>query len=246
MVRPFEFPEHGIGPDGSLGMEVSNAFAKAAIEINRGRTTFSTGEVSVGAWPDHPDLIKVKDWLKRRDAAPDELEVIYWLAVNARAEWEHLPKRTASEHRELHARIQRLCMELDAALNETGSIYYRGGGHGLVAASVRALLTDSEKSALDVALEGSGGVNNWEHSWAFPTVEEILERVGVAAKRLHDAGPIHAQPNKRGAERGYFVRRMGDLFQKRYGECPAEVLAAVTSVALTEATDRELVTKLLR
>lgn len=246
MPKPFESSEFEIGPDGDLRKEISEALVKAVIEVNRGRASFTQGDVTVGAWPDHPDLLKVKEWLKRRAAATDELEVIFWLAVNVRAEWEHLPKRTASEHRELHARIQRLCVELDAALRETGSLYYRGGGHGLMAPSVRALLTDSETSALNEALADSGGIDNLRNSWAFPCMDDLLARLGAAAKRLHDAGPIHSQPNKRGAERGYFVRRIGDLFQQRYGEAPAEVLAAITTVALDEATDRELVAKLLR
>lgn len=246
MPKPFEGPVPAIGPGGQPILELGEAFVKAAIEVNRGRSSFTGGDVTVGAWPDHPDLLKVKDWLERRNSEPDELEVIYWLATNVRAEWEHLPKRTTTEHRELHARIQRLCVELDAALRETGSPYYRGGGHGLMAASVRELLTDSEKSALSQALADSGGIDNAEVNWAFPRMDDLLKRLGAAAKRLHDAGPMHSQPNKRGAERGYFVRRMGELFQQRYGEAPAEVLASITTVALDEVTDRELVTKLLK
>lgn len=245
-MQPFEFPKPAIGPDGAATLLLGDAFVKAVKEVNRGRASFSTGDVTVGAWPDHPDLLKVKDWLNRRDAPTDELEVIFWLAVSVRGEWQHLPKRTASEHRELHARIQRLCVELDAALRETGSLYYRGGGHGLMAPSVRELLTESETNALNEVLADSGGIDNLRNSWAFPCMDDLLARLGAAAKRLHDAGPLHSQPNKRGAERGYFVRRMCDLFQQRYGEAPAEVLAAITSVALDEVTDRELVAKLLK
>lgn len=246
MVGSFDFPEPYEGPDGNLVMPLQMAMVEAVKEINRGRSPFHLGEVGVGDWPDHPDLRTVKDWLAVRKAEGIELEVIYWLARVVRTEWAQLPRRTVSEHRAIYARVQRLCAELAEAMNETGSFYHRGGGHGLMAPSVAQLLTDSEKAVFDKVLEDSGGLDSWEGRWAFPRMDELLERVGQAGKRLHDAGPLHAQPAKRGAERGYFVRRMGQLFVQRYGEASAEVIAAVTSVSLGEITDRELVAKLLK
>lgn len=242
-MKRFGLPEHEAGADDWI---MSSAYKDAMQEINRGRSSFCFGGVGVGSWPDHPDLVTVKDWLKKRDAKSDELEVVYWLAKHVRNEWAHLPQRTPSDHRELYAKIQRLCSELDAALYDTGSYYFRGGGHGLMGASVLQLLTDAESTELKEALIDSDGIDILTMNWTIPHMDELLRRLGLAAKRLHDVGPLHSQPNKRGAERGYFVRRMADIFLRRYGEVSAEVLAAITSVALGEATDRELVAKLLK
>lgn len=143
--------------------------------------------------------------------------------------------------------------KIRGSLDETGSIYIRGGGYGMELMGVRALLTDDEAADFESACSHSMETRNRsgtetgfiEHEPSLPTVQELLERVASAAQRLEKQGPIHAQPNKRGAERGYFVRRMGEVFQRRYGEQPHEVLAALTTIALGEATERELVAKLL-
>ena len=247
MVEPYEMSEPEIGPNGRVQMQLGSAFMEACITANRLGSSFGTSDaISVGEWPTHPDLITVKKWLQGRSADDAELEVLHWLSRHVRTEWDSLPKLTGTEHRNLFAHIEGLCDELDKALDSTGSFYYRGGGHGLMAASVKQLLTDAEMESFNKAMEASGGIANYEHAWAFPSVNELLQRVGLAAKRLKDAGPLHAQPNKRGAERGYFVRRMGALFQQRYNETPCEVLAAITSVSLGEPTDRELVAKLLK
>lgn len=127
-----------------------------------------------------------------------------------------------------------------------------GRGHGLQNLHVTMLLNDYERKRLartlgiekdahdarDVALLAEGKLR-------FPTMQRLLERLAATAELLQLDGPIHPQPAKRGAERGYFIRRMGELFQRRYGEQPHEVIAALTTIALGEATDRELVAKLL-
>lgn len=243
---PYQNPVPTLGRQG-LTINLQDALVKAAAEINRDRVTFSISDgVSVGEWPGHPELQRVKEWLQKRGADADELAVIYWIAVSIRSDWEHLPKRTATEHKELYGRIVRLTDELSDAIDETGTFYYRGGGHGLKGASARNLLTDEEETVLDSAMAASGGINNAENSWAFPSMELLLARLHMAAQRLLKEGPIHGQPSKRGAERGYFVRRLHRVFERRYREAPAEVLAAITTVALDEITDRELVTKLIR
>jgi hypothetical protein len=241
MENLFELPDPTVDEEGRMVLPLSMALMTAVKIVNECRTSFTTAdEVSIGDWTDHPDLLKVRKWLGRCGHSEDELVVVYWLAHNVRSEWATLPKRTTTEHRELYERIQRLCIDLKQALEETNTVYYRAGGHGLRHASVRELLETREEAALRTVLDDP------EAMYYFPTLEDLLERIGKAAKRLQDGGPIHAQPRKRGAERGYFVRRMADLLKHRYGDFPCEVLAAITTVAICEPTDRELVAKLLK
>jgi len=230
------------------GISIPRAFGHAILEVSRGRKSFRFGDgVKLACDPaTHPDAESVHHWLERKQKPLDEFEVVVWLMVCVRHEWMHLPHRTRTQHRELFQRIARLCRELDAAMEETGDLYFRGGGYGLMDAGVRQLMTDSEIVEFDSACnQGSEPHNGGEDKPELPRVQELLERIASAAERLERQGPIHAQPNKRGAERGYFVRRMGELFQQRYGEQPHEVIAALTTIALGEATDRELVAKLL-
>ena len=77
----------------------------------------------------------------------------------------------------------------------------------------------------------------------FPTMEDLLRRIAMAAMRLHEAGPLHSQPNKKGAMNGYFIRRMDGLMRKRYGTYPAEVMAAIATIALDATIDADLVRK---
>lgn len=220
----------------------------AAAEINKAGASFwSASDIELGSFDRHPDMAIIADWLEAEGKPLSEVGVMYWFAVSARSEWAYLPKRTLSEHRQLFKRISRLTIELREAINETGDFYFRGGGWGLRGASVGALLSDAERNTFKQALAGSeNDIDPAVIDAAWPRVDELLGRIQKAAGRLADKGPVHAQPRKRGAERGYFVRRMGQLFLQRYKKCPTEVIAALTTVALDEVTDRELVAKLLK
>lgn len=227
---------------------MSEEMSAAAVEINKAGGSFWAGaDVEIGDFARHPDIAIIADWLETLGKPVSEVGVMYWFAIAARAEWRKLPKRTLSEHRELFERISRLTVELSEALDETGDFYFRGGGWGLRGASVGALLTDSERLTFAQAMvAGEYDIDSPQISATWPRFEELLGRIQKAAWRLSDKGPVHTQPRKRGAERGYFVRRMGQLFEQRYGACPFEAIAALTTVALGEATDRELVAKLLK
>lgn len=234
------------------GREVvlQRSFLEAMSEINRGRKSFTLGDVFIGnpkvSVDDHPETSMLRNWLAGENKDAGELEVIWWLAIAVRSEWSALPHRTKSEHEKLYARIERLCKELIDSLADTESFYKRAGGWGLWRARVSSLLTDSEEKALADRMRDDLSPTDPELDLAFPTIEELLERLSSAADRLKRQGPVHAQPNKRGAERGYFVRRMGELFVQRYGKISAEAIASLTTVALDEPTDRELVSKLLK
>jgi len=211
----------------------------------------------------HPDAEIIRAWLESTRQPATDLRVIFWLAYIVRNEWAKFPKRTRTEHREIYQRIASLCGELSAAMDETGMSFLRGDGHGFQGLGVYALLTHGEIDAIVSASdharglrEGSRTLNGYERylldlmlhfpvADGFPSMRTLLDRLATEAIRFSERGPLHAQPNKRGAERGYFVRRMGELFQRRYGKQPHEVIAALTTIALGEATDRELVAKLL-
>jgi hypothetical protein len=219
------------------------AFFLAAIEFSKARKPMSLTNGALVCDPArHPDTVVIREWLGRAARDASELDVILYLACMIRGEWGSMPHRTRSEHRALFQRIAKLCRELSGALNETGSMYIRGGGFGLEHLRVRELLTDSEGAEFEAALKRR---DDGSPEPELPCVDELLERVASAANRLEKQGPLHAQPNKRGAERGYFVRSIGALLEQRYGEQPHEVIAALTTIALGEATDRELVAKLL-
>ena len=233
-----------------LGSQVAfpSAFGKACAEVNRGRKNFVMADgMQLACDPfEHPDSRVIREWLDKSSKDPEELHVIAYLSLGVRSEWKMLPQRTRSQHRELFKGIAALCRELKDALSSTDDPYRRGGGYGLSHASVRDLLTDDEQATFHKALDtGPYKLDDWEMGSTFPRMEELLDRVASAAERLEQQGPIHSQPNKRGAERGYFVRRMCELFIQRYGVLPYEVIAALTTIALGEATDRELVAKLM-
>lgn len=209
----------------------------------------------------HPDAATIKAWLANSARAADDLRVIFWLAYFVRNEWARLPKRTRAEHSRLYSRIAKLCRELRGAMQETGARDLGDWGWGLQHTPTLSLLNDDEAARLIDACTrvatGDGGkksIGSAERrllgillSWptSIPDVPMLLERLEAKAKLLDVEGPLHTQPKKRGAERGYFVRRTAELFQKQYGEQPHEVIAALTTIALGEATDRELVAKLL-
>lgn len=233
-----------------ISFELPVGVATAAAEITKARKSFRMGNVGLATDPaTHPDSRIIREWIKD----PREFDVLVWLASSVIGEWETLPRRTRTQHRELFQRIARLCRELSAAIDETGDGYIRGGGYGLGGVSVRKLMTDSEGAAFDAICRRDYEAQYPEgaeyeisdHEPYLPRIDELLERMGSAAQRLEKDGPIHSQPTKRGAKRGYFVRRMGELFAQRHGEQPHEVIAALTTIALGEATDRELVAKLL-
>lgn len=233
-----------------ISFELPTSVATAVHEVSKARKFFRAGSVGLATDPaTHPDSQIIREWVKD----PREFDVLVWLAASVIREWEVLPHRTQAEHRELFQRIGRLCRELNAAIDETGDGYIRGGGFGLARVGVRDLMTDGEAAVFEKACNSSVETKNrsgtehghFEPGPDLPRVDQLLERVASAARRLEKDGPIHSQPAKRGAKRGYFIRRMGELFQQRHGEQPHEVIAALTTIALGEATDRELVAKLL-
>ena len=237
-----------------LGFELSAAFLNACTEVNKGNVTFRTSQDVSESFGDrfvmHPDRLPIQKWLAARNADSGEYEVIILLCNHVISEWNVLPKRTATQHRNLFAEIEATAARLGSLIKQTDADYYRGGGYGLRDASVAHLLTETESAMVDeqwkVTHSEHGGQLDPDFRSAMPTFEDLLIRVGQAANRLSTSGPIHTQPNKRGAERGFFVRRIGALFMQRYKECPAEVIASVTTIALNEVTDRELVAKLLK
>lgn len=237
-------------PDGPpFEFKFPESVAAACTEVLKGRRTFRIGQGLATDPTTHPDSAIILKWTKDQR----EFGVLIWLAACVIAEWDRLPHRTRAQHRELFQRIGRLCRELHAALDETGDSYYRGGGYGLANANVRDLMTDREEAEfMDICafahmaqFPGTQVERISVNEPGLPRVDDLLERVESAAARLEKQGPMHSQPTKRGAKRGYFVRRMGELMKQRHGEQPHEVIAALTTIALGEATDRELVAKLL-
>lgn len=220
--------------------------------VSQGRKFFTVLDVdrirrAAAQWEKHPDVRKIERWLGKREAPPEDSTVVFWLSIAVRNEWEKLPRRTKAQHRALYKRIETLCTDLEEALKETGHTFLRSGGWGMQDATVVDLMTDPEiATADDVMAGGTYSLGNFQLYSIFPKMEDLLARFAVAAKQLSSQGPAHNQPNKRGAERGYFVRRMSELFFRRYEESPADVIAAVTTIALSEPTDRELVAKLLK
>jgi hypothetical protein len=210
----------------------------------------------------HGDAAVIRDWLASTKHESGDLQVIFWLAYFVRNEWAKLPKRTRSEHRELYGHVAKLCRDLRNAMDSTDTGHLDGTGYGLQRASTLALLTEDEvdnlvdacvrtatetgaRVPLDHAQRRLLGILNTPPCAGLPNFQELLGRLEAQAKLLELDGPMHPQPQKRGAERGYFIRRIGELFARRYRERPHEVIAALTTIALGEATDRELVAKLL-
>ena len=168
-----------------MEVRLSDAMLKAALELSRGRNSFTfrkDGESGCDLHS-HADSRIIREWLDKHHAVDDEMDVIRWLALAVRNEWAILPQRTKTQHRELFARVVRLCDELKAALIETGDRYYHGGGHGLEDASVRDLLTDAERACFAEAFAaGEYELQDPRMSHAFPNMEELLDR--VASRRV--------------------------------------------------------------
>jgi hypothetical protein len=233
--------------------EIDGNFTGAWAELTQHSELTPLGHASFLCDPNqHPDAQRIRDWLAKHDQHARELEVVFWLAYFARNEWAIFPRRTRAQHSEIYERVANLAWELRDALNATDVEHNFGRGRGLQNLHIIMLLKARERARLartldidanardarDVALLAEGKLR-------LPKMQDLLDQLAVEAQRLNEQGPLHSQPNKRGAERGYFVRRMGELFQRRYRERPHEVIAALTTIALGEATDRELVAKLL-
>lgn len=203
----------------------------------------------------HPDRKFIEKWLQTQNMSADELDVICWAATFVLLEWKRGPKRTATEHRKLFHRIESLCGELVQALTESDEHFLDDTSLGLANATVRQLLTNDEQSESYRRLHyvlgpitDAPAVANLATAIQKPfdlTMEELLKRLAKTAATLGARPPLHTQPKKRGAERGFFVRTMGELFKLRYGVTPVEAIAAISTIALQEPTERELVAKLL-
>ncbi len=209
-------------------------FSKA-ISIDAHRKKFET----------HPDMAVIADWLEGRGEPAKEACTIFWGSYFALCEWEDLPKLNGKQHVKLHRKVATLCEKLKLALGETNRCAMLGRGIGLQGL-VLNYLTDIEKSAIAAEMRNPDTIEMWDFDNAGPTIDDLLTRIAGEATRLELKGPIHAQPKKRGAERGYFVRRMGEFFTKQYMATPTEIIAALTTISLDQATDRELVTAALK
>lgn len=250
-----QYRESADGTKAQVSIEM--ALLAASLEVNRSRVTFrrmaEAGEMIGDRWDTHPDRAVIKKWLEEIDAADDDFRVLYFIASHVITEWLVLPKHTTSAHKKLYSNIQKTSLALKGLLQETGEIYYRGGGHGLKSAFVCDLFTEREANDITRTVEG------WNESHPeitddgtelvqpartmFPTIEELLDRLASAARRIESQGPVHSQPNKRGALNGYFIRRMGMFLLQRYGEAPTDVLAAMATIALDVVMDDDLAKK---
>lgn len=241
----------------------------AVLEVNSRRTMYrqslaeSEHEAVASRFENHPDRRTVENWIA---AIPPidgaiklhveaEYKVIYFLAIHVLSEWQDIPKLAKREHAKLYREITAAVCKLRELMKQTGTQYIRGGGHGLDNALVCDFFTDKESENI------LGPIEHWNEThpldihhdnglplekppWVdFPSVDEVLERIASAADRLQDAGPIHSQPNKRGAKNGYFIRQMSDLLKARYGTPPDDVLGALASIALGEVVDADLAKK---
>lgn len=231
------------------------ALMKAAVQVNKGKAVFRHSEKATeglaARFATHSELSIIKDWLKSlRSGEEDEIEVIYFLSAHILTEWDALPKKTKAQHVKLYSELADTAIKLSELLQETGSLYYRDGGHGLSQASIADLLTDDEGMHILKPL-ASFYANEYREfdtmppsagNW-FPSVQDILYRVAAAADRLKLKGPLHAQPKKRGALNGFFVRRINDLLRQRHGDVPSKILGAIATIALDEIIDDDLAAK---
>lgn len=197
----------------------------------------------------HADLRSVEEWLRKNDRSSEDLEVIFWLTIAVRSEWLRLPKHIATKHEDIYSRIGKLCGDLSHALTETDDLYAGGSGRGMMFAYVLDFLTDQEREPLAIAIRNEQSARGWNGPEVFPrvTVETLLKRLKAAADDRALRGPMHRQPKKRGAERGYFIRRMNKLLASYFGKrTPYAVIAALTAIALNETTTEANVSATLR
>ncbi len=197
----------------------------------------------------HADLCSVEEWLRKNDRSSEDLEVIFWLTVAVRSEWLRLPKHIATKHEEIYSRIGQRCDDLSHALTETDDLYAGGSGRGMMFAYVLDFLRPDEREPLEKAIRTEQSARGWDGPEVYPrlTVEGLLERIKKVAQARALRGPMHRQPQKRGAERGYFIRRMDQLLACHFGEKTHHaVIAALTSIALNETTAADHVSGTLR
>jgi len=245
-----------ISPEDGDEVHISNAMMFACEQVNIWGATFRISEEAVQSVGDrfdnHPDRHVVHEWLASVKAPKIAIDVVRFLSLHTLAEWTALPKRTMKAHQNLFDEIERTANRLAHLMAETGSDYYRGGGHGLANARVSELLTIEEEREIIKPLEDAAelscdpyyGTPNPRSS--FPTVEVLLERIAKSAKRLSTEGPIHSQPKKRGARTGYFIRRLNQYLTSAFPGVPPTVLAALASIVLNEAIDDDLAKKALK
>lgn len=256
-----------VGLDGLSDWEVARWLA--IVEINSTRAMCrhtlpeQERETIAARFDTHPDRKVIDQWLHALSPIDGvaklrsnlEYRVIYYLSVHTLSEWRDIPKMTNQEHRKLYSGICATLEVLRNQLNQTGDTYIRGGGYGLQDAMVSDFLTEKEEESILGPIEfwneqhpdeidGDDGPPLMKRPDAdFPSLDDLLGRVASAAKRLQEKGPIHSQPNKRGAMNGYFIRRMDSLLRGRYGQYPADVLAAIATIALDSTIDADLVQK---
>jgi len=234
-----------------LSFRMCKQMIDACVEVNKGKTVFrvsqSTLESIGNRFETHPDAAIVRAFIDEQKADDGSIGVIYYLCAHVLTEWGQLPKRTIKEHR-IFNEIEETALRLADLIDKTDAPYYRGGGHGLQGALVSRMLIPSEEDVLlgrnyVSYVHEDGSTQESDIALAFPSIEQVLNRLAQAARRLADAGPIHSQPNKRGARTGYFVRRIGELIEQRYGAAPPVVLAALGSITLNEVIDEDLARK---
>lgn len=243
-------------PDSSkpevVDFHISEAMYEAAQILE---STHGAMLISVSIDPDgvldrfgtHPDVDVIARWLTESGRQLDDLGVICYLSLGVLSEWSNAPKFTKAKHEALYTKIQRMSIDLASALAETKTTYEKNTPRGLHWASVAQFLNKDEwKGFAFFAKETAKTATESEILSAFPRVSQLLERFASEAERMRDAGPVHGQPNKAGASRGYFVRRMHEAMRIRYEDVPVSVLAAVATVALNETTDSPLVAGLLK
>lgn len=184
------------------------------------------------------------------------IAVVFWLACFICSEWEFIKKRTPSEHKTLFNEISTTSKRLRTLLAETGEFYIRGrkdgiGSRGLIGMRPLELLTREEEESLGELLRPipanqDGHTPKRMLDSMLPSVDELLERISRAAERIEKKGPPHSQPNKGNALRGYFVREFHAVSRAMKKPPGPEVIAEVTTLALNQTTDRDLVQQLLR
>lgn len=236
----------------AVGFYVSQAMHEAAkiLDSTHGEMLIS-GSINpdevLDRFGTHPDVGSIARWLTENGRPLDDLGVICYLSLGVLSEWDNAPKFTKAQHEDLYAKIQKKSAELVLALAKTKTTYEKDTPRGLHWASVAQFLNQDEwKGFAFFAKEKAETATEDDILNAFPRVSQLLERLASEAERIRVAGPAHQQPNKAGASRGYFVRRMHEAMCIRYQVVPVSILAAVTTVAMNQATDPALVAGLLK
>ncbi len=245
MKSRFELPVPRELPDGTKVIHLTEAAAIVDEEFKSAGWRFHLGTVPVGDWPNSLELKSVKAWLASLGRPEEELEVLYIIAVSLRNEWAWTVKRTAKQHKKLCERITKLSADLADALRDADGVLNPGIALGVRTTEVWQFLSQEEIEQMFNLNRLDDKDGNFSRPFITSTVEDVLARLANFAERVKRLEPLHTQPTKHGAERGYFIRRMNEVMRRRYGEVPHHVLASVATVALDEDTSRELVSKLL-